>query len=96
MAEGEELRFVLATGGPLPENDGQKSGAVISLRDITQYRYAMKNIERQQNFLSDVLDSIPNLITAYPERRYSTTSGSSGRQGAGIIRRAERNIPVFF
>lgn len=64
VAPGEEPRFVLVTGGPLPDIDGQKSGAVLSLRDITEYRHAMKNIERQQDFLADVIDNIPNLISA--------------------------------
>ena len=64
VADGQEPRFVLITGGPLPDSRGQKSGAVISLRDITEYRDAVKNIERQQNFLSDVINNIPNLINA--------------------------------
>ncbi|ASJ75692.1 CHASE domain-containing protein [Granulosicoccus antarcticus] len=61
---GQESRFVLVTGGPLPDIDGQKSGAVLSLRDISEHRLAMKNIERQQAFLADVIDNIPNLISA--------------------------------
>lgn len=61
---GMEPRFVLVTGGPLPDIDGEKSGAVLSLRDISDYRLAMRNIERQQNFLADVIDNIPNLISA--------------------------------
>lgn len=64
VAPGQEPRFVLVTGGPLPDIDGQKSGAVLSLRDISEYRLAMRNIERQQNFLADVIDNIPNLISA--------------------------------
>lgn len=64
VAPGQEPRFVLVTGGPLPDIDDLKSGALLSLRDISEYRLAMKNIERQQNFLSDVIDNIPNLISA--------------------------------
>ncbi|ASJ72324.1 CHASE domain-containing protein [Granulosicoccus antarcticus] len=64
ISVGQPLRYVLATGGPLPDRDGRKSGAVISLRDITEHKYALENIKRQQNFLRDVIDNIPNLINA--------------------------------
>ncbi|MGQ7844022.1 CHASE domain-containing protein [Granulosicoccus sp. 3-233] len=64
VTPGQEPRFVLVTGGPLPDIDGQKSGAVLSLRDISEYRQAKLNIERQQKFLADVIDNIPNLISA--------------------------------
>ncbi|MGQ7844035.1 CHASE domain-containing protein [Granulosicoccus sp. 3-233] len=63
-ARGQERRYVLASGGPLPDRDGEKTGAVVSMRDITEQRYALERLKRQQDFLRDVIDNIPNLISA--------------------------------
>ncbi len=63
-ARGQELRYVLVSGGPLPDRDGEKTGAVISMRDITEQRKALERLKRQQGFLRDVIDNIPNLISA--------------------------------
>ena len=63
-AKGQERRYVLASGGPLPDRDGEKTGAVVSMRDITEQRYALERLKRQQDFLRDVIDNIPNLISA--------------------------------
>lgn len=63
-ARGQKPRFVLASGGPLPDRDGEKTGAVVSMRDITEQRLALEKLGRQQGFLRDVIDNIPNLISA--------------------------------
>ncbi len=64
ITPGQEPRFVLVTGGPLPDIDGQRTGAVLSLRDISEYRQAKQDIERQQRFLADIIDNIPHLVSA--------------------------------
>lgn len=64
VAHGGQARHVLASGAPLINSDGIKTGAMVTMRDLTGRRQDADEIGRQRQFLREVIDHNPNCIFA--------------------------------
>lgn len=63
-AEGQPVRHVLASGGPLVDERSRSLGAVVTMRDVTDRRTAEQELSRQRTFLRQVVDQIPSFVFA--------------------------------
>ena len=59
---GGKGAYVLAAGAPLFDNEGNRIGAIESIRDITEFKKAERTQREQLSFLQQLIDSIPNPI----------------------------------
>ncbi len=64
VAKGEAPRFVLVSGGPIEGPKGETLGAVVVMRDLSERKQAEMEVQRQQQFLRQVIDLSPHLIFA--------------------------------
>lgn len=61
---GEELRYVLASGGPLIDSHGEKQGAVVVMHDITERKLAALALTQQQEINRLVLENLAEGVVA--------------------------------
>ncbi|MCX6674365.1 MAG: PAS domain S-box protein [Methanothrix sp.] len=59
---GGKGAHVWATGAPLFDHEGNRIGAIESIRDITEHKRTEKTLQEQFNFLQQLIDSIPSPI----------------------------------
>jgi len=59
---GGKGAYVWATGAPIFDNNGNRIGAIESIRDITERKRAERTLREQLNFLQQLIDAIPNPI----------------------------------
>ncbi|HSD59039.1 MAG TPA: PAS domain S-box protein, partial [Methanotrichaceae archaeon] len=59
---GGKGAYVWATGAPLFDSEGNRIGAIESIRDITEHKRAERTLREQLNFLQQLIDSIPSPI----------------------------------
>jgi diguanylate cyclase (GGDEF)-like protein/PAS domain S-box-containing protein len=104
-ASDVEPRWMLAAGGPLINNKGEKRGGVVFLRDITdrkkadeQLRIALQESEtfaregRELSELGDALQSCQKVEEAYKMCQKALSPILGGRPGALFILNASRDI----
>jgi PAS domain S-box-containing protein len=54
--------YVWATGAPIFDDQGNRTGAIESIRDITEQKRAERTLREQLNFLQQLIDAIPSPI----------------------------------
>jgi|GEM_PF-6401451 len=59
---GGKGAYVWATGAPVFDNNGNRIGAIESIRDITERKRAERTLQEQLNFLQQLIDAIPSPI----------------------------------
>ena len=65
LADGQPLRHILATGGPFSDAQGQKLGAVVIMRDITEKRRAEEHLRTMHERLRYHVQNSPLAIVEW-------------------------------
>ncbi|MCL4504808.1 MAG: diguanylate cyclase [Chloroflexi bacterium] len=61
-ARGQPARYILANGGPIFDEQGNKVGAIATMHDITASKQAEEALARERHLIRMLMDSIPDTI----------------------------------
>jgi PAS domain S-box-containing protein len=82
------------TAGPLYDGHGQRTGAIESIKDITELRQIEKELTRLQNYLANIIDSMPSIIVGVDVDGLVTLWNRQAKQSTGLTSEAANNQPL--
>jgi len=82
------------TAGPLYDGHGQRTGAIESIKDITELRQIEKELTRLQNYLANIIDSMPSIIVGVDVDGLVTLWNRQAKQSTGLTSEAANNKPL--
>jgi PAS domain S-box-containing protein len=86
--------YFMNTAGPLYDGHGQRTGAIESIKDITELRQTEKELTRLQNYLANIIDSMPSIIVGVDVDGLVTLWNRQAKQSTGLTSEAANNQPL--
>jgi len=93
---GERPRYIVASGGPLLDAEGQKHGAVVIMHDVTVQRESMHQLEEAAEDLQAAKAELEreraSLALRVAERTAELTAANSAITNTTVTGRREREV----